>query len=189
MISTDITNLTSLQINENKIKKIVEKVIKSEGIDKEDKSRMVSVVFLGPRGIKKINKQYRGKNRVTDVLSFNFQQDKEVIYDNLKNEQSIAAEIFICLKEIRKNIIKEKKILAKNGAPLKRCFTSYKNFNLIFGQEVINVLIHGLLHCFGYDHHNEQQFKKMLKRQEKILSLFTREDKDIIIKSKIKNRK
>lgn len=168
MILVDITNLTSLKIDEGKVKIVVQRVVEIENPSKKDKNTRISIVFLGPKAIKKINKTYRGKNRVTDVLCFNFQQDKDMIFGNLEDENLVVAEIFICLKRIRKNFIKQRQILAKD-----------KNFNILFGQEIINVLIHGLLHFLGYDHQNEQQLKKMFNRQKQLFFLVQKENNDI----------
>jgi probable rRNA maturation factor len=56
----------------------------------------VNLVFTSPREIKKLNSEFRNKKDVTDVLSFNI------------NEQSILGEIYICPKYVKKNIEKEK---------------------------------------------------------------------------------
>jgi len=48
----------------------------------------LSVVLISPSKIKELNRKYRKKNKVTDVLSF--------IYDDL-------GEIVICLKQVREN--------------------------------------------------------------------------------------
>ena len=101
MILVDITNLTSLKIDEGKVKIVVQRVVEIENPSKKDKNTRISIVFLGPKAIKKINKTYRGKNRATDVLCFNFQQDKDMIFGNLEDENLVVAEIFICLKRIR----------------------------------------------------------------------------------------
>ncbi|MDQ5970446.1 MAG: putative rRNA maturation factor [Patescibacteria group bacterium] len=57
----------------------------------------ISIAILSPLEIKKLNKIYRQKNKVTDVLSFNLDDEK------------ILGEIVICLEQAKKQA-KEKKI-------------------------------------------------------------------------------
>lgn len=57
----------------------------------------ISIAILSPLEIKKLNKIYRHKNKVTDVLSFNLDDEK------------ILGEIVICLEQAKKQA-KEKKI-------------------------------------------------------------------------------
>lgn len=52
----------------------------------------INVVFTDPRKIKRLNKQYREKNEVTDLLSFNIDSD------------NLFGEIYICPKYIMKTI-------------------------------------------------------------------------------------
>lgn len=56
----------------------------------------ISIAILSPAEIKKLNKIYRQKNKVTDVLSFNL------------DDEQILGEIVICLDQAKKQA-KEKK--------------------------------------------------------------------------------
>ncbi len=84
----EINNLTNVEIDEDFIKKITQEVLK-----KEKKQGNISLAFLGPARMRKINKKYRGKNKVTNVLSFS---ENEISFKNL-------GEIIICLREIKKS--------------------------------------------------------------------------------------
>ncbi len=79
----EINNLTASSVDEKFLKRVAKKVLKGENKKEID----LSIVFIGETGMRKLNKKYLGKNRVTDVLSF----------DNELNE------IVICLREIKKN--------------------------------------------------------------------------------------
>jgi len=63
----EITNLTKEKIVAGFLKKVAEKATKVLG--KKDFAE-ISLVLVGDAKMKEINKQYRGKNSVTDVLSF-----------------------------------------------------------------------------------------------------------------------
>lgn len=80
----EINNLTSYRISKKKIKRIAEEVLKREKATVD-----LSVVFLVPKEIKKINKKYRNKDQATDVLSFNYEKEK--------------GEIVICPDIVKKN--------------------------------------------------------------------------------------
>lgn len=102
----------------------------------------VSVHCVGEARIKTLNRLFRGKNQVTDVLSFS-------VEDNLygKNEED-AGDIFICPAYI--------KIQAKR-------------FGVSYKEEITRTLIHGVLHLLGYDHVSKRQANTMFSVQESIL--------------------
>jgi len=79
----EINNLTTSSVDEEFLKGVAKKVLKGEDRKEVD----LSIVLLGQARMRKLNKKYRGKNKVTDVLSFG-------------NELN---EIVICLREVKKN--------------------------------------------------------------------------------------
>jgi rRNA maturation RNase YbeY len=56
----------------------------------------INIIFVESQYIKKLNKEYRSKDEITDVLSFNIDTD------------TTLGEIYICPEYIQKNISKEK---------------------------------------------------------------------------------
>ena len=79
----EINNLTASSVDEEFLKGVAKKVLKGE----KKKEIDLSIAFVGEARMRKLNKKYRGKNKVTDVLSFG-------------NELN---EIVICLREVKKN--------------------------------------------------------------------------------------
>lgn len=69
--------------------KVAKKVLKTE--KKEDSA--LSIVFVRSAKMRKLNLEYRKKNRPTDVLSFS----------ESSNEEKYLGEILICLSEVRNN--------------------------------------------------------------------------------------
>ncbi len=74
----EVNNLVKTPLNSNWIKKVVQKSLnklkrsqklKSSFIKAKD-GEEISVALVGDKEIKKINKDYRGNNRVTDVIRF-----------------------------------------------------------------------------------------------------------------------
>ena len=62
----EINNKTRSRIDLNLIKRVVERFLKYY----KKRNHEVSIAFVGDKTIRKLNKEYRGIDRVTDVLSF-----------------------------------------------------------------------------------------------------------------------
>ena len=104
-----------------------------------------SVIFVDDEEIHRINKEYRHVDRVTDVISFAFEDNEEKIYNNIR----ILGDIYICIPQ------------------MKRQATSYGHSEK---RELSFLCVHGLLHLLGYDHMNESNEKIMFGLQELILN-------------------
>lgn len=126
----EINNLAAKKITPGFLEKIAKKVIMKEAGPKLKNGWELSIVLLGPSKMKELNKRYRGQDKATDVLSFE--------YDD-------SGEIVICLSEVRKNA---------------------KEFGFSFKKELARVLIHGLLHLWGYDHEKSVKAAKEMARKE-----------------------
>lgn len=135
----EITNLTQNIIDEKFFQEIAAYVL-----DKEKKQGLISLVLVGPGRIKKLNKQYRKKNKVTDVLSFPAKAEVFVP----KDDKNFLGEIVICLRVVKKTSKRE---------------------NISFEEELARVFIHGILHILGYDHLKPEEEKTMIAKQEKYL--------------------
>jgi len=148
---TQINNLTVIEVDEVLVKKIVEIVLKGEGADE---SADVSIAFVGPGRMRKLNKTYRKKNRVTDVLSF---ANAMVKFEKFKigptEKTEGIGEIVVCLREVAKNAKKD---------------------NNTQEQELLRVIIHGVLHLLGYDHEkNEEEARRMESMELKYVQELT----------------
>ncbi len=143
----EITNLTQNIIDEKFFQEIANYVL-----EKEKTQGLISLVFVGPGRIKKLNKQYRKKNRVTDVLSFPARAEVFVQEDN----KNFLGEIVICLRVVKKTSKRE---------------------NIPFEEELARVFIHGILHILGYDHFKPEEEKIMIIKQEKYLEEILRKVK------------
>lgn len=142
----EINNLTTVSIEEEFFKKIIQEILEKEGKKDID----LSIAFVGQGKIRKLNKKYRGKNRITDVLAF--PESKlflEKFNINLVQKTKNLGEIAVCLREVRKNA---------------------KKYNSNFEKELVRVLIHGVLHLLGYEHEkSENEAEKMTKKEKDYL--------------------
>ena len=139
-------------------KKNIEKLFEVAGrVLGEDFSCVsVSVNFVGEEEIKRLNKQFRDVDRVTDVLSFpNLEKKAD---ESLKNFESEKVDDVLFLGDI---VICKKKAKAQA-----------KEFGHSEKREICFLALHGLLHLLGFDHIGKDDEKKMNAVAEKILTQF-----------------
>ena len=139
----EINNLTTNPVDEDFLKKNAKIVLDEEGQKEAD----LSIAFVGQGRMREINKKYRGKNRVTDVLSF---PESKVLLQKFKvgpaQKTQGLGEIIICLREVKKNA---------------------KKFKSSFKKELNRVLIHGILHLLGYDHEKGKEEAREMEEKER----------------------
>ena len=141
MYNFDIINKTNKEIKElSELEKFIEFAIKHQSIE----NTIFNIIFVDEKEIHQLNKNYRNKDSVTDVISFALEDDNTFI----KTDFRVLGDIYICLKRAKEQA-------KEYGHSLKReiCFLS----------------IHGLLHLLGYDHMNKKDEKVMFNLQERIL--------------------
>ena len=103
-----------------------------------------NIIIVDSETIHSINKEYRGVDRPTDVISFALEDDTSFV----STEYRILGDIYI-------SIDKAKEQAESYGHSLKR--------------EISFLTVHGLLHLLGYDHMTEEEEKEMFGLQELIL--------------------
>ena len=86
----EINNLTTSRVDEDFLKKTAKMVLEGEHPSKGrvPEEANLSIALVGQGRMRELNKKYRKKNRVTDVLAFPYSDSGEVI---------------VCLKEVKKN--------------------------------------------------------------------------------------
>jgi probable rRNA maturation factor len=101
----------------------------------------LTLLLSNNRGIKKLNKNFRNKNKSTDVLSF--PSNKKIRISKI----TYIGDIIISYNFLDKP----------------------KSQNLkIFKEKVTKTFIHGFLHLLGFDHIKNKDYKKMLQEEEKL---------------------
>lgn len=125
-------------INCDKINFDYQKVIENiqRGI-KEEKE--ISLILVNLDEIHKINLQYRGIDRPTDVISFE-EDDNE--------DEEYLGDIFVCIDKVY-----EQAQLYKHSVEREFAF----------------LIVHGILHLSGYDHMTKEDEVVMFAKQEEIL--------------------
>ena len=136
---------------EETIKVAVQETLKYEECDF---SAEVSVTIVSAEEIRKINREQRNIDSVTDVLSFPmlyFDDAGDIVdcdYD-VNGENIILGDIVICGE---------------------RAMSQAKEYGHSFRREMAFLTVHSMLHLLGYDHVNsENEEKIMFEKQKKIL--------------------
>ncbi|WP_142827792.1 rRNA maturation RNase YbeY [Planococcus soli] len=148
MIAIDFMDETE-SLNEQEldfVQKILEHAAKEEGLGDSE----VSVTFVTNEMIRDINREYRGKDQPTDVISFAMEELGE-------GETAIIGS-------------PEPRMLGDIIISLDRTKEQAADYGHSFERELGFLAIHGFLHLLGYDHMTEEDEKKMFSRQEEILA-------------------
>lgn len=121
---------------------------------REDVSGEVVVTLVSNERIHQLNREYRGVDRPTDVLSFAMNEAGEGEMDIYVVEEEID-EFPNMLGDIVISLPKAQEQANEYGHSLER--------------ELGFLAVHGFLHLLGYDHGTEEEEKEMFARQEEIL--------------------
>ncbi|QQC96107.1 rRNA maturation RNase YbeY [Mammaliicoccus sciuri] len=130
----------------NQIESLLTFAAKKEIITEEAE---LSISFVDEEEIQAINRDYRDKDKVTDVISFSLEEDEPEI-EGLDMPR-VLGDIIICLE------------VAKEQA---------ESYNHSLSRELGFLALHGFLHLLGYDHMTEEDEKEMFSRQDEILNEF-----------------
>ena len=106
-----------------------------------NKKITLTLLLSNNKNIKKLNKNFRNKNKPTDILSFPFSKRINI------SKESYIGDIIISYNFIDK--------------PKSQKFE-------IFKKKLIKTFIHGFLHLLGFDHEKNRDYKKMLKEENQI---------------------
>lgn len=159
MLYTD-NRQNKIEVNEelvNIINEVCEKALRAEEVNIP---YQISLLFVDNEEIRDINRETRGIDKATDVLSFpmlDYPKDKvfkEVYKDTKFNE------IYLDGEEL---------VLGDMVLSLERAKEQSIEYNHSFNREVCYLVVHSILHLLGYDHMEDEEKKRMRKREEEIL--------------------
>ena len=119
----------------NLIEKSISAVLKVENLDENVE---VSVSFVGDDEIRDLNREYRGVDKSTDVLSF--PMDDEFIIDN-----RILGDVIINTRRV----MEQAEELGHSNE-----------------RELSYLTVHSILHLLGYDHMEDEDKKEMREREK-----------------------
>lgn len=138
--------------------KTIETALKEEEVTQKCE---LSLLFVDNDEIREINRENRNIDRETDVLSFpmlEYEEEKvfKEMYKNYEFDASFLDGDTLVLGDI---------VLS-----LEKAEQQSKEFNHSFYREASYLVVHSVLHLLGYDHMEEDDKKRMRKREEEILN-------------------
>lgn len=140
----EIFNETNEEIKElQEIEKVLNFALKYQNIN----NALFNIIIVDEEKIQELNKTYRGKDSVTDVISFALEDDDTFVTTDFR----VLGDIYICLKRAKEQSIE---------------------YGHSFLRELSFLTVHGLLHLLGYDHMEKEDEKVMFELQERILDQY-----------------
>ena len=147
-----------IKANQHKIKKNLSKALHILGLN----SAEISILLVNDKRMKILNKQYRGINKTTDVLSF-----PQIPKFEIRNSKFLKSAIHLPCSAL---------LLGDIVINLHQAKRQAIEHNLTFNEELNLLLIHGLLHLVGYDHEKGGSAKKKMKKKTREILKKLQED-------------
>ena len=142
VLELEIFNQTEEEIKElETVRKVLEYACSKEKLGKV----CFNVIIVDNDYIHELNKNYRNIDRVTDVITFALEDEKDIVEPN---GVRMLGDIYI-------SIDKAKSQAEEYGHSLLR--------------ELSFLAVHGFYHLLGYDHMNKEEEVIMFQKQEEVL--------------------
>ncbi len=132
-------------VSERPVKQIARKVLESEDVD--DGSEL-SVVITDDETVQELNRRFRDRDETTDVLSFGLDLDTGANFATPPGTRHQLGEVVISLPTARRQ--------AEDAG-----------HELL--DELLHLLVHGILHILGYDHEQPKEAEAMREQEESLL--------------------
>lgn len=133
---------------EERVQECVREVCCMEGVQQEYE---VGITIMDDEGIRLLNRDYRGIDAPTDVLSFSVSdrgEDEPAVFGEGEEEPLILGDIVISAERVEKQA------------------AEYRHSTL---RELCFLVVHGMLHLLGYDHEDKESEEKMFAKQKQVL--------------------
>jgi rRNA maturation RNase YbeY len=124
---------------------LAENILRASGIARAD----LSLLLVGDRSMRRLNRRYRRKDRTTDVLAFPMRRIRSRLTPHASRfTSSMLGDVVISLPQAAKQA-------KQAGHSLEHEFTV--------------LVIHGLLHLLGYDHERSVREARRMSRRESLV--------------------
>lgn len=136
------------------IEAALQKTLEIEEMDREVE---VSLSFVNAEEIQQLNRDFRGVDAVTDVLSFPLDEEGSDLYDD-ETMPLLLGDIVICIDRVREQA---------------------EAFKHSERREIAYLAVHSLLHLLGYDHMDKEErleMRTMEKRVMRTMGIFKTDD-------------
>ena len=130
------------------VKKAVRAALEAERIEEPC---LVNAMLTDDEGIRRVNREFRGIDRATDVLSFPFGEQQPGAFDPAACERDPES---------------GRVLLGDMLISLERCAAQGEEFGHGYEREVRYLTVHSVLHLLGYDHVDEGDMKRQMRARE-----------------------
>ena len=140
------------QVQEDWLRQAIEATLGSEEFGH---SVELSLLVTGDEIVQELNRDYRGIDRTTDVLSFAFQEGADSSFPPSANGVFHLGEVIISCPQAAKQAMEQSHSLRR---------------------ELTILTIHGVLHLLGYEHQRPQEEGKMRFKENEILAILSHQE-------------
>jgi probable rRNA maturation factor len=126
-MAVEVDNRTSQHPDEAALEALVDRVLDDQGATDAE----VALILLDPEPMRALNREYRGRDEVTDVLAFPIDERDELP----TGMPRLLGDVVICLD---------------------RCAEQAAEHGNTPGAELVVLAVHGVLHLLGYDHETDE---------------------------------
>jgi len=130
----------------------------------------VTLTLTDDEGIRELNREYRGLDKPTDVLSFPLtepgEEEPEIVFAGEYEETEDDAGEWTDAEEIEHPF----DMLGDIVISVPRAASQAAEYGHSLERELGFLFVHGFLHLLGYDHENPEEERVMFAKQEQILA-------------------
>ncbi len=137
----EINDLYKVDFDYSYLDNVIKRTLKHEKVQ----NAYFSIIFVDEKTIQELNKNYRHIDKVTDVISFAFEDNKDLLYNDIR----VLGDIYICIP---------------------RMLEQASDYKHSIKRELSFLTVHGLLHLLGYDHQTKEEEEIMFGLQELVLN-------------------
>ena len=132
------------------IKEMVHKVLSSLGYEDFD----IGILFTTNKNMQEYNRQYRNKDKATDILSFAYHQLKpgETIQITTEEDKNLG-DLILAPSYIQQAV---------------------QELNIPFEERLKVLLVHGICHLLGYDHEKDEDWQLMQAKEDELIKAINR---------------
>lgn len=124
-------------------KNLIREWLEKSALKEKRRISDINIIICSDSFLRKINKKYLNHDYFTDIITFPY---------SLPGSKEISGDIYISIDRVRLNA---------------------KDYGVSVYEELLRVLIHGVLHLCGYDDHTPAEKAEMRKREDYYLRRFT----------------
>ena len=140
------SRLRSRRLSLSRVRSLAERILRTAGAARAE----LSLLLVGDRFMRRLNRLYRRKDRTTDVLAFPMRQVRtRVTGHGSRITSALLGDIVISLPQAERQA-------TQAGHALER--------------EMAILMIHGLLHLLGYDHERNAREARRMSRRERAIA-------------------